>query len=133
MSEFITNLLKNLGCLHLSDSENDFIKTDNSKNWKLYLKKYDMFSAMTLFNESLNKDISYLLNINESIFLLDNNNEIFLKLEYITKNEEDNCPILVLTDDYNELYEKVDKMDKIFDKNINGYFIGNFNIKKCKT
>jgi len=132
MTDFITNLLKNLGCFHLSESESyENIEKNDFKDWKLYLKEYDMFSAMTLYNDKLKKDISYILNINESIFLLDNKNEIFLKLEYITNNENDNCPILVLTDDYNELYEKVDKMEKIYDKNINGYYIGEFNIKKC--
>jgi len=129
MTEFLTNILKNLGCSHCQEFEfQENTNKENFKNWKLYIKEYEMFSAMTLYNDILNKDISHIININECIFLLDNNNNIFIKLEYISLNDVDNTPILVPTEDY----QNIDKLDKIFDKNKNAYLIGTFTIKKCK-
>lgn len=131
MSELLTNFLKNLGCSHCQEFEfHENYNKENFKSWKLYLKEYDMYSAMILYNEKLNKDISYIINKNESIFLLDDNNEIFLKLEYISFNEDDNTSILVPTDEYQESYEKIENMEKTFDKTLNAYYIGTFNIKK---
>jgi hypothetical protein len=133
MTEFITMLLKNLGCSHCQEFEFQNNKNnENFKNWKLYLKEYEMYSAMFLYNETIKKDISYLINKNESIFLVDNNNDIFLKLEYISNNEENNLPILVPTDEYQNIYENIEKMEKVFDKDINAYYIGMYNIKKSK-
>lgn len=133
MFELINNLMKNMACSNCSSSEFDesYIK-ENYTSWNLYLKKYELFSAMILYNEKLDKDISYVINKNDSIFLLDSNKEIFIKLEYISNNEEDNISILVPTDEYQELYEKIEHMEKSFDKKINAHYIGTFDIKKCK-
>lgn len=133
MSELITNILKNLGCSHCQDFDfQDNKGNENYKQWKLYLKEYEMFSSMFLYNENLKKDISYIINKNESIFLLDDKNKIFIKLEYISNNEEDNIPILVPTDEYQTLYESIEQMEKTFDKNMNAYCIGTYNLKKSK-
>jgi hypothetical protein len=133
MNDYITGLLKNLGCSHCQDFEfNDTKNNEKFKNWKLYMKEYDMFSAMTLYNDKIKKNISSIINLNESINLLDDDNNIFLKLEYISNNLEDNLPILVPTDDYEEIYEKIEQMDKIFDKDMNANYIGTFHIKKSK-
>jgi len=134
MTEILANLLRHLGCSHCQEFEFQENKNKEIYNgWKLYLKEYEMYSAMILYNDILKKDISYLINKNESVFLLKENNEIFLKLEYISDNEIDNSPILVPTDDYQELYENIEEMEKIFDKEINAYYIGTYNIKKSKN
>ncbi len=132
MTEFITNILKNLGCSHCQEYE--FQDTNNKENnsWKLYLKEYEMFSSMILYNDILKQNISSVIKKNESILLLDERKEVYIKLEYISDNEEDNTPILVPTDDYNELYEKIESMDKILDKDMNAYYIGTFSIRKAK-
>jgi hypothetical protein len=134
MNEYITYFLKNLGCSHCQEFDfHDNSNKENLKNWKLYLKEYEMFSSMLLYNEKLDKYISYIINKNDSIYLLDNKNDIFFKLEYISDNEEDNSPILVPTEEYVTLYEKIEQMEKIFDKKLNALYIGTYNIKKCKN
>ena len=133
MSELLTSLLKNIGCSHCQEFEfQENYNKDSYKSWKLYLKEYEMYSAMILYNSKLDKDISYLIGKNDSILLLNENNEIFIKLEYISNNEEDNTSILVPTDEYQELYEQIENMDKKFDKKKNAYLIGVYDIKKCK-
>lgn len=131
MTEFITNFLKHLGCSHCQEFEFQNNKNnENLKHWKLYLKEYEMYSAMFLYNENLKKDISYLIKKNESIFLLKDNHDIFLKLEYISNNEDDNISILVPTNEYNDIYEHIESMDKLFDKDLNAYYIGTYDVKK---
>jgi hypothetical protein len=88
-----------------------------------------MYSAMILYNDKLNKDISHIIKKNDSIFLLNNKN-IMLKLEYIS-NESDNA-ILVPTDEYNDFYEKIEEMNKPFNEKLKAYYIGTFDIEKCK-
>ncbi len=141
MADFIIDILKYLKC---SDCHSDFEtnininnitntnKIDILKNWKLYLKEYEMYSSMILYNELLNKDISYIINKNESILLLNEDNSIYLKLEYISNNEHDNSPILVPTEDYEDLYNNIESSEKIFDNKLNAYYIGIFNLKNYK-
>lgn len=130
MTEFITKFLKNLGCSQCQEYEFQELNETNLKEWKLYLKEYEMYSAMILYNDNLKKDISYIIKKNETIFLLDSNDNIYIKLEYISQNEIDNMAILVPTDEYQEIYENIGNMDKKFDKEFNAYLIGTFNIKK---
>lgn len=133
MAEFITSFLKHLGCSHCQEFEfQDTQNKENLKNWKLYLKEFEMFSAMSLYNEKIKKNISHIINKGEIIYLINDKNEIFLKLEYISDDETNNLPILVPTDDCQELYENIEQMEKIFDKDLNAYYIGKFNIKKNK-
>lgn len=134
MTEFITGFLKNLGCSHCQEFEfQDTQNKENLKNWNLYLKEYELYSAMCLYNEKNQKDVSFIINKNDSIYLMDDNNEIFLKLEYISNNENDNSPILVPTDDYQDLYEKIEQMDKKFNKELNAHYIGTFTLKISKN
>jgi hypothetical protein len=132
MSDLLTNILKNLGCSYCQEYEfqENFTK-ENYKSWNLYLKEYELYSAMILYNENLKKDISYLISKNESLFLLNESNEIVCKLEFISVNEEDNNPILVVTDEYQEFYESIENMDKKYDEVLNASFIGTYNVKKC--
>jgi hypothetical protein len=131
MIEFITNILKKIGCSNCQEYElqEDYDK-ENMKFWKLYLKEYEMFSAMLLYNDNLKKDISYIIKKNECILLLNDKDEIFIKLEFVSKSEDDNNSILVPTDDYKELYEKIEQMDKTYDKDLDAYLIGVYKIKK---
>lgn len=130
MTEFITNILKNLGCSHCQEYEfQENYNKENMKFWKLYLKEYEMYSAMLLYNDNLKKDISYLIKKNECVYLLDDKDEVFIKLEFISKSEDDHNSILVPTDDYQELYESIEQMNKIYDKDLDAYLIGIYNIK----
>jgi hypothetical protein len=131
MTEYISGFLKNLGCSHCQEFEfQDVQNKDNLKNWKLYLKEFEMYSAMYLYNNKIKKDISYIINKNDSIYLINEKNEIFLKLEYILNDTKNNSSILVPTDDYLEHYEKIEQMEKIYDKEMEGYYIGTFSLKK---
>ena len=132
MLDIVTNILKNLGCSHCQEFEfQQNYSKENFKEWDLYLKEYEMYSAMILHNNKLKKDISYLINKNENIILLNNkNNEVFLKLEYILLDDNNNS-ILVPTDEFVDMYEKIEQLEKDFDKEINAYYIGTYNIKKC--
>ena len=133
MTEFITNVLKNLGCSHCQEYEfQENYNKENLKSWKLYLKKYEMYSAMILHNSKLNKDISYLISKSDSLLLLNEDGETYIKLEYISNNDDDKTAILVPTDEYQKLYEEIESMDKKFDKKMNAYYIGKYDIKKCK-
>ena len=132
MAELLTNFLKNLGCSYCQEYEfQESLNKENYSSWKLYLKEYELYSAMLLYNEKLKKDISHLINKNDTIFLLDDNKEIVSKLEFISINEEDNNPILVVTDEYQDFYENIENIEKVYDTELNAYYIGTYNIKKC--
>lgn len=132
MTELITTFLKNLGCSHCQEFEfQENYNKENWKEWKLYLKKYEMYSAMILYNHKLDKDISYLISKNECILLLNNQDEIYMKLEYISISD-DNKAIMIPTDEYQTIYENIENIDKKYDKKIDAYYIDTYNIKKCK-
>ena len=132
MSDLVTSILKNLGCSYCQEYEfQENYNKENYKSWSLYLKEYEMYSAMILYNDKLKKDISFIINKGESVFLLDENNEILVKLEFISKSDDELTSILVPTDEYQSFYEKIEQLDKTFDKDLNAQFIGNYNIKKC--
>ena len=132
MNDLLTSFLKNLGCSQCQEFEYHENISKKFKNWKLFLKKYEMYTAMILFNEELNKDISYIINKNESILLLDDNNEVFIQLEYVSYNDDSNLSILVPTDKYTDLYQEIEEKDKEFNKELDAYYIGKYNISKSK-
>jgi len=135
MSQLVTNILKNLGCSYCQEYEFQDNSKEKYKDWSLYLKEYEMYSAMILYNETLDKNISEYFKKGEYIALLDDKEEIIMKVEYLLDNEDENGvknAILVPTDDYNSLYEKMEQSDKKFDTKLKASFIGKFNIKKCK-
>jgi serine/threonine protein phosphatase PrpC len=88
---------------------------------------------MLLYNENLKKDISFIIKKNECINLLDDKSDVFIKLEFISKSDDDITSILVPTDEYQELYENIEQMNKTYDKNLDAYLIGIYNIKKIKV
>ena len=133
MTEFITMFLKNLGCSHCQEFEfQENYNHENFKSWKLYIKEYEMYSAMILYNDILKKDISYLIPKNDCILLYNQKNELFIKLEYIARSDDNQYSILVATDEYQELYETFQELNKVFDPQMDAYCIGTFCVKKCK-
>jgi hypothetical protein len=139
MTELITSVLKNLGCSYCQEYQfEENYNKNNFKGWKLYLKEYDMYSAMILYNEKLDKDISYYFKKGENIFLLNDKQEIILKLEYLSDNESEKTDdlnktaILVPTEEYQEFYEKIEAMEKSFDPKLKAYYISTYDVKRRK-
>jgi len=132
MTELLTLFLKSLGCSQCQEFEYHENTSKKFKNWKLFLKKYEMYTAMILYNEELKKDISYIINKNDSILLLDDKNDVYMKLEYVSYNEDSNISILVPCDTYHELYQQIEEQDKEFNKELEAYYVGTFNIMKPK-
>ena len=136
MSDLITSVLKNLGCSYCQEYEfQENYNKENYKSWSLYLKEYEMYSAMILHNELLNKNVAEFINKGDYVALLNEKNEIIMKLEYLLDNEDENglkTAILVPTDEYNNIYEKMSESDKKYDNNLKASFIGTYNLKICK-
>ena len=97
-----------------------------------------MYSAMILYNEKLDKDISHYFKKGENIFLLNDKQEIILKLEYLSDNESEKTDnlnktaILVPTEEYQEFYEKIEAMEKSFDPKLKAYYISTYDVKRRK-
>jgi len=141
MSELITSILKNIGCSYCQEYQfEESYNKNNFKGWKLYLKEYDMYSAMILYNEKLEKDISHYFKKGENIFLLNDKEEIVLKLEYLSDNESEKTEILninknailVPTEEYQEFYENIEAMEKSFDAKLKAYYIATYDVKRRK-
>jgi hypothetical protein len=130
MTEYITSILKNLGCSQCQEFEFENSK-EYSNYWKLYLKEYEMYSAMVLYHDNLKNKISTSFSKNDSIILFDEDDKVYIKLEYISINEEDGNAILVPTDEYQELYQNIEGMTKKYDKALKAYYIGTYKIKKA--
>lgn len=141
MSELITSILKNIGCSYCQEYQfEESYNKNNFKGWKLYLKEYDMYSAMILYNDKLEKDISHYFKKGENIFLLNDKEEIVLKLEYLSDNESEKTElsninknaILVPTEEYQEFYENIEAMEKSFDAKLKAYYIATYDVKRRK-
>ena len=130
MTDLLTSIFKSLGCSQCQEFEYHENTSKKFKNWKLFLKKYDMYTAMILYNEKFKKDISHIINKNDLILLLNEKNEVYMKLEYVSYNEESKISILVPTDEYHELYQKIEEQDKEFNKELEAYYIGTYSVKK---
>ena len=62
MRELLTKILNNLNCNSSYCQEYEYnVNSENFCSWKLYVKTYEMYSALLLYNEVLNKDISEIL------------------------------------------------------------------------
>ncbi len=126
MLELIHNFLKNTGCSYCQ--ENDYSDDKNiKKNWSLYLKECEMYSSLVLYNKNNKKDISFFCNVNDKIKLY-KDNKLIIELEYISKSEDNNYAILVPLEKYQDYYQEIENKNKTFDKNIDSYFVDNFNI-----
>jgi hypothetical protein len=137
MNEFFTKILNNLNCSgsycqEYSASEG-VTENENKIGWKLYIKEYDMYSALVLFHDGLNKDIAEVFPDKNNIELL-KDNKTFIKLDIITKKDnkkndaKNKYSILVPTEESMEAYKIIEAMDKKIDKNIGGNFIGIFDL-----
>ena len=129
MSSFLTSILKNMGCSYCQEFEFENNSKDKFKSWKLYLKKFEMFTAFIMYNEHSKKDISEFIKKDSTFLLINDKNEVFMKLEYVAYNEEHKISILVPTDEYHELYQKIEDVEKEFNKELGAYYVGKFDIK----
>ena len=129
MLEIIIRLLKQTECSYCQ--ENDYSeKKEHYKGWDLYVKEEEMYSSLLLYNHKLKKDISFYTQLNDSISILDKNNNIILKLDYISNYSNTNYAQLVPDDSFIDFYETLDKKDKCGNEKINGYLlIDNINIQ----
>ena len=126
MLPYIQNFLKNSGCSYCQ--ENDY--TDPKEiytKWSLYLKEYEMYSSLILYHEKQKKDISYFISQSDSIKLIKKNKTI-IELDFISKDDDNHLAILVPDEKYQEYYENIEKKGKNFNKELNAYFIDNFDI-----
>jgi hypothetical protein len=130
MKELLTQILSNLNCSSSYCQEYEYnINSENFSSWKLYVKEYEMYSALLLYNEVLNKDISEILLDKNSVELM-LNDKVFMKLDIITKkNNDSKYSILVPNDDYIESYKNIECMDKKYDKIFDANYIGTYTIQ----
>jgi hypothetical protein len=132
MNEIFTKILNNLNCSgsycqEYTASEGEQTN-ENNYGWKLYVKEYDMYSALVLFHDGLNKDISDVFPDRKTIELFENGKS-FIKLDIITaKNKNNKYSVLVPTDESMEAYKNIEAMDKKNDKNIGGLYVGTYNL-----
>jgi hypothetical protein len=128
MIDLITNILKNTNCSYCQENDHND-KKEFINNWNLYLKENEMYSSLLLFNEKLDKDISYYTNKNDSISLLDSDKNIVLQLDYISNSDKTNYAVLTPNEKYIEYYEKLYKKDKK-NKKLQAYLMKeNYSIK----
>lgn len=129
MMDLITNILKNTGCSYCQENDHADKKEFNN-NWSLYLKETEMYSSLLLFNNTLKKDISYYTRKNDSITLIDKDNNIVLVLDYISICDKTNYAVLTPSEKYIEYYDKLEKKNNIKDKNLDAYLMEtNYSIK----
>ena len=129
MMDLITNILKNTGCSYCQENDHSD-KKDYANNWNLYLRESDMYSSLLLFNHKLNKDISYYTIKNDSISLIDKDNNIILQLDYISNYDKTNYAILTPSEKYIENYEKLEKKNNVKHEKLDAYLMElNYSIK----
>ena len=127
MIESFTKILKNTGCSYCQ--ENDSLdKKEFINNWSLYLKEDDMFSSLLLYNNKLNKDISYYLQKNDTIHVVDEKDNVLLQLDYISNYAKTNYALLVPSEDFIEYYENLEKKNTKIDENLKSYLL----LDNCK-
>lgn len=134
MQSFIQGVLNNIGCSgsycqeYESNGENK-ISVDRYKGWNLYIKQYELYSAMILIHHSLQKDICEVINQKDKIELW-SDEKLFISLEIVhTKNKDYIYSILVPSEESTEKYNDIEKMVKKYDKEIDAYYIGTYDIR----
>lgn len=124
MLKTITHFLKQAECSYCQ--ENDYAeKKEVYKGWSLYVREEEMYSSLLLYNPNLKKDISYFTQLNDSITLLGKDNQLLLKLDYISNYNHNNYALLVPDDSHLETFESLEKKEKNNDENINAHLILN--------
>lgn len=130
MKDLIIKFLDNLNCSGSYCQEYEYnVNSENFTCWKLYIKEYEMYSALLLYNDKLNKDISEIFNNKNSVELMEND-KIFIKLDIVTKPNNDNkYSILVPCEEHVEAYKKIESMNKKYETGIDAFFVGIYNIQ----
>jgi hypothetical protein len=130
MTDLITSFLKNLGCSYCQEYNFEDNKSKRSL-WKMYLKEYEMYSSIHLYNDESKKDISEIIKKNDVISLFDESENIKIKLEFITMNDDNTMAVLVPSDEYSDFYSQIESMNKVYDDEMKAFYIDRFyvNIK----
>ncbi len=146
-NKYIKYFMENFQCSYCNEYQNisskdNFNKTEYEnedieyKNWNLYLKEFDDYSALILYNSLYKKDVIELFKkynfkkINELVLLDSNNNNRFITLEFVSKNEDENTSIWVPSDNDYQMYERIIESNKKYDKNMEAFYIGTYNLGK---
>ncbi len=146
-------LLKNMSCTYCQEyqyvytreeneegvedgrEENDKIREENEnrllflKEWDLFIKEFENYHAFILYHSIYKKDIiEFIPKKTEIIYLKDEEGEVVLELEYVTKNEDHLTSIWVPTEKYYDYFEKLNKTQRKYNQEIGGQFLGTFQI-----
>jgi hypothetical protein len=99
------------------------------KEWDLFIKEFENYHAFILYHSIYKKDIiEFIPKKTEIIYLKDEEGNIVLELEYVTKNEDHLTSIWVPTEKYYDYFEKLNKTHKKINKEIGGQFLGTYQI-----
>ena len=134
MNGYVNYILNHINCsgtyCQEYESSNQDLEMEKYRNWSLYVKQYELFSAMILYHEKMNKDVSEIITDKDSIELVCNGKR-FIQLDMIRrKNSTYIYSILVPSDDSMENYQEIEKMEKTYNKDKDAYFVGTFDIYK---
>jgi hypothetical protein len=125
LQEIFSYVLKNTNCSYCQEYE----KVENNEGWNLYIKEYEMYTALLLYHPQSKEDICSICKPNDIISLLDKKGEVVVKLEMIVQNKDNLFSTLVPTDEYSSFYGELDAMDKKKDKTVNAYWIGEYTVQ----
>jgi len=121
----VSFIMKNTNCSYCQEYE----KVENNEGWHLFMKEYDMYSALLLYHPKLKEDIRVLCKPNDIISVLDKEGQVIVKLETIVQNKDSLFSTLVPTEEYQSFYGDVDTMEKSYDKTLNAWFIGEYTVQ----
>jgi len=125
MDKYVTDFLKNLGCSYCQEYTFEDNKNKYAE-WKMYLREYEMYSSIHLYNEKLDKDISSVIKKGDIISLYDLENNLKIKLEFISMNDENTNAVLVPSEEYSDFYSQIESMNKKYDEKYKAYYIDKF-------
>ncbi len=143
-NKYLNFIFDNIQCSYCNEYQNISHKDNNENkeeenieyiNWNLYLKEFEDYSAFILYHNVYKKDVielfkKYNFKIMNELTLYDiTNNNRFITLEFVSKNEDENTSIWVPSENDIKLYERIIESNKKYDKNMEAYLIGTFNIK----
>ena len=98
--------------------------------WCLYIKEFDEYKALILYNKYMKMDIMDVYGKDEIIYLEDGNGNLIISIELVKKDEKTGISIWVPSENYDKLYERMMEMRKNFDEEVNGYLVGEYIIKR---
>ena len=152
MENWLDNIFRNLNCTYCQDyiyvnpeyvdengeirnvEENNEKETKVEKNgWNLYIKEFESYSALILYHPIYKKDVIEIFET-ENIYLYDENGNKIMKLEFVNslEMEKEKTSIWVPGENYYAFYERLLEMKKKYDKDIEAYFVGSYNIDCVK-